>query len=75
MEQLRDDYEIRMALEEETTEENEVLKFQIKSLEAEARLERGEDTSYLSMIDELNSSKKSLQRQLANMKRELKLTN
>ena len=60
MEDVQEESETRKILEEETQEENEVLKYKVMSLEAEARLENGRDTSDLTKIDELNVSNKSL---------------
>ena len=62
MEDVQEESETRKILEEETQEENEVLKYKVMSLEAEARLENGKDISELNMIDELNVSNKSLQK-------------
>ena len=62
MEEVKEEAETTKLLEEETQEENEVLKYKVMSLEAEARIEKGRDTSELSLIDELNVSKKTLQK-------------
>ena len=73
MEDVQEESETRKILEEETQEENEVLKYKVMSLEAEARLENGRDTSDLTKIDELYVSNKSLQKQVGKLTRELKL--
>ena len=62
MEEMKEDSETVKRLEEETQEENEVLKYKVMSLEAEARMEDGRDTSELNLINELNVSKKDLQK-------------
>ena len=59
---MKEEAETIKFLEEETQEENEVLKYKVVSLEAEAKMENGRDMSELSLIDELNVSKKNLQK-------------
>ena len=73
MEDIKEESETIKRLEEEAQEENEVLKYKVMSLEAEARMESERDTSELNLINELNVSKKDLQKQTASLKRELKL--
>ena len=62
MEDIKEDSETIKRLEEETQEENDVLKYKVASLEAEAQMESGRDTSELNLINELNVSKKDLQK-------------
>ena len=75
MEEVQEESETRKILEEETQEENEVLKYKVASLEAEARMDSERDNTDLNLINELNVSKKDLQKQNLNLTRELKLTN
>ena len=74
MEAIKEESETIKQLEEETQEENEVLKYKVMSIEAEARMETEQDTSELNLINELNVSKKDLQKQITSLKRELKLS-
>ena len=67
MEEIREESETIKSLEEETSEENEVLKYKVMSLEAEARMENERDTSELNLINELNVSKKDLQKQTTSL--------
>ena len=62
-------------MEEETQDENEVLQYKVMSLEALVSMEQGKDLSYLKLIDEINVSKKDLQRQVINLSREIKIMN
>ena len=45
------------------------------SLEALVSMEQGKDLSHLKLIDEINVSKKDLQRQVINLSREIKIMN
>jgi hypothetical protein len=72
MEELREQQETLRLLEEETQDENEVLKFKVMSLEALLSMEQGKDLSHLKLLDESNAQKKDLQRQVSTLKRELK---
>ena len=62
MEELKEESETIKHLEEETQEENEVLKYKVASLEAEARMDSERDNTDLNLINELNVSKKDLQK-------------
>ena len=62
-------------MEEETQDENEVLQYKVMSLEALVSMEQGKDLSHLKLIDEINVSKKDLQRQVINLSREIKIMN
>ncbi len=52
-----------------------MLQYKVMSLEALVSLEQGKDLSHLKLIDELNVSKKDLQRQVNNLSREIKIMN
>ena len=54
MEEIKEQSETVKHLEEETQEENEVLKYKVASLEAEARMDTERDNSDLNLINELN---------------------
>ena len=60
MEEIKEESDTIKQLEEETQEENEVLKYKVMSLEAEANMETDRDTSELNLINELNVSKRGL---------------
>ena len=62
MEELKEESETIKHLEEETQEENEVLKYKVASLEAEARMDSERDNTDLNLINELNVSIKDLQK-------------
>lgn len=75
MEEMKENQETLRIMEEETQDENEVLQYKVMSLEALVSLEQGKDLSHLKLIDELNVSKKDLQRQVNNLSREIKIMN
>lgn len=60
MEEINEKSETLHLLEEETQDENEVLKYKVMSLEALVSMEQGKDLTHLKLIDELNISKKDL---------------
>lgn len=55
MEELKEQQETLRLLEEETQDENEVLRFKVMSLEALLSLEQGKDLSHLKLLDESNA--------------------
>ena len=72
---MKENQETLRLMEEETQDENEVLQYKVMSLEALVSMEQGKDLSHLKLIDEINVSKKDLQRQVINLSREIKIMN
>lgn len=63
MDELRERVDTLKYLEEEASEENEILKFKVLSLEGQASIE-GQDMSELKILDELKLAKRDLQSEL-----------
>jgi hypothetical protein len=52
-EDLREELETLKALDAESQDENEILKYKVKTLEAQAAIESNRDLSHLKIVDEL----------------------
>ena len=64
-------------MEEDTNDENEVLKFKVKSLETQLLLEgnaTGEQVEQMRLVDEMGQQNRDLKRQVESLQRELKAT-
>lgn len=71
MDELRERVDTLKYLEEEASEENEILKFKVLSLEGQASIE-GQDMSELKILDELKLAKRDLQSELDVLRTQVK---
>ena len=59
-------------LEEEASEDNEILRFKVLSLEGQAAMEGGQDMSELKIVDELRLAKREMQSELDVLRTQVK---
>ena len=69
-EELREKAETLKSLEEDASEENEILKFKVLSLESESQM-KGVDLSEIKIVDELKHQNKELKNEVKEYKRKL----
>ena len=72
MEEMRERVDTLKYLEEEASEENEVLRFKVLSLEGQAALEGDQDLSDLKIVDELRLAKREMQSELEVLRTQVK---
>ncbi len=72
MDEMRERVDTLKYLEEEASEENEILRFKVLSLEGQAALEGEQTPDELKLIDELKLAKREMQGELEVLRTQVK---